>query len=272
MSLDQSNPNRVVLRSVESVLACFKAHPRALRELRATREAAKELAEVAAWMGGQNLPATVNPAKEVAELAGGEAPVAALTARPVLGLAKPSDFADWRDEAAATVIADNFVDPRDLAAVIRSMAAFGHRRLLLAGSSERLAFDPVLWEQSRGALEAVRLIRAPALGGLLSLIESTSVVLAFSPTLGRSLAEAAPVRAPGRANVLLLTAGDLTPALQPKAEHVFRLPARSGEYPLSPGDTAALIFHWNASAPKDKSRDSGFFARKRAKQKKQGGE
>lgn len=270
MSLDQSNPNRVVLRTTESILACFKAHPRALRELRATREAAKALQEVAGWMGGQGLPAVVAGTKEVRELAGTDAVAAAITARPVLGQAKPSDFAEWRDEGAVTVVADGFEDPADLATVVRSMAAFGLRRLLLAGESERLAFDPVLWQEARGALESVRLIRAPALGGLLSLIEPTSVVLGFDPRMGRSLAESAPVRAPGRGNVLLLSAKGLGPAMQPKAEHLFRRPGQAGEHPLSAGDAAALIFHWNASAPKPRSKDKGFFARKRAKEKGSG--
>ena len=265
MTLDQSNPTRVVLRLTESILACFKAHPRALRELRATREAAKALQEVAGWMGGQGLPAVVAGTKEVRELAGTDAEAAAVTARPVLGQAKPSDFADWRDEGATTVIADGFTDPSDLAAVVRAMAAFGHKRLLLGGESERLAFDPVLWQDARGALEAVRLIRAPALGGLLSLIESTSVVLGVDPKMGRSLAEAAPVRAPGRGNVLLLSANGLGPAMQPKAEYLFRRPAQGADHALSAGDAAALVFHWNASAPKPKSKDTGFFARKRAK-------
>jgi hypothetical protein len=162
-------------------------------------------------------------------------------------------------------VADGFTDPAELASVVRSMAAFGHRRLLLAGESERLAFDPLLWQHARGALEAVRLIRAPALGGLLSLIEPTSVVLGFDPKQGRSIAEAAPVRAPGRGNVLLLSANGLGPAMQPKAEYLFRRPAQTTDHPLSAGDAAALIFHWNASAPKPKSRETGFFARKKAK-------
>ncbi len=266
MSLDQSNPNRVILRTVESVIACFKSHPRALRELRATRDAAKELQEIAVWMGGQGLPATVDGAKDVRELAGSDAPVAAVTARPTLGLAKLSDFAEWRDAGEITVIADGFTDPRELASVIRAMAAFGAKRILLSGDSERLAFESDTWDGARGALEAVRMIRAPALGGLLKLIEPTSVVLGFSRTLGRSLAESAPVRAPGRANVLLIAAQGVSPALQPKVEHLFRLPAVNGDYPLSAGDAASIILHWNASAGRPRKSGSGFFARKKAKQ------
>lgn len=271
MSLDQSNPNRVVLRSVEAVLACFKAHPRALRELRATREAAKELQEVAAWMGAQGLPATVDGAKEVRELAGSDAPVAAITARPTLGMAKPSDFAEWRDAGELTVVADGFTDPRELATVIRAMAAFGAKRLLLAGESERLAFESDTWDGARGALEAVRLIRAPALGGLLKLIESTSVVLGFSRTLGRSLSESAPVRAPGRANVLVIAAQAIGPALQPKIEHMFRLPAASGDHPLPVGDAAAIVLHWNASGGRARAAGTGFRARQKAAKEAKGG-
>jgi len=266
VSLDQANPNRVVLRTLPAILACFRDHPRALRELRATREAAKALQEVAAWMGAEGLPATVVGSKEVRELAGADAPAAAVTARPTLGLAKLSDFAEWRDAGDTVVIADGFDDPSDLASVIRAMAAFGSRRLLLAGSSERLAFEPVLWDASRGALEAVRLIRAPALGGLLKLIEPTSVIIGFSPKLGRSLAEAAPIRAPGRGNVILLSPKGVDAELQPKVEHLLRLPAGKGDHALTAGDSAALILHWLSTPGPAKPREgTGFLARKRAR-------
>lgn len=266
MSLDQANPNRVVLRTLPAILACFRDHPKALRELRATREAAKALQEVAAWMGAQGLPATVVGSKEVRELAEADAPAAAVTARPVLGLAKLSDFAEWREAGDTVVIADGFDDPSDLASVVRAMAAFGSRRLLLAGSSERLAFEPELWDGARGALEAVRLIRAPALGGLLKLIEPTSVVIGFSPKLGRSLAEAAPIRAPGRGNVVLLSPQGVDADLQPKVEHLIRLPAGKGDHALTAGDSAALILHWlSASGPAKPKEGTGFLARKRAR-------
>ncbi len=266
MSLDQANPNRVVLRTLPAILACFRDHPKALRELRATREAAKALQEVAAWMGAQGLPATVVGSKEVRELAEADAPAAAVTARPVLGLAKLSDFAEWREAGDTVVIADGFDDPADLASVVRAMAAFGSRRLLLAGSSERLAFEPELWDGARGALEAVRLIRAPALGGLLKLIEPTSVVIGFSPKLGRSLAEAAPIRAPGRGNVVLLSPQGVDADLQPKVEHLIRLPAGKGDHALTAGDSAALILHWlSASGPAKPKEGTGFLARKRAR-------
>lgn len=266
MSLDQANPNRVALRSLPAILACFRAHPKALRELRATREAAKALQEVAAWMGAQGLPAVVAGTKEVRELAGADAPACAVTARPALGLAKLSDFAEWRDEGDTVVVADGFEDPSDLASVVRAMAAFGSRRLLLAGASERLAFEPELWDGARGALEAVRLVRAPALGGLLKLIEPTSVVIGFSPSLGRSLAESAPIRAPGRGNVVLLSPSGVDAALQPKVEHLLRLPASQGDHPLSAGDGAALILHWLRSAGPAKPRaGTGFLARKKAR-------
>jgi len=266
VSLDQANPNRVVLRTLPAILACFRAHPKALRELRATREAAKALQEVAAWMGAQGLPATVVGSKEVRELAEADAPAAAVTARPVLGLAKLSDFAEWREAGDTVVIADGFDDPSDLASVVRAMAAFGSRRLLLAGSSERLAFEPELWDGARGALEAVRLIRAPALGGLLKLIEPTSVVIGFSPKLGRSLAEAAPIRAPGRGNVVLLSPQGVDADLQPKVEHLIRLPAGKGDHALTAGDSAALILHWlSASGPAKPKEGTGFLARKRAR-------
>ena len=266
MSLDQANPNRVVLRTLPAILACFRDHPKALRELRATREAAKALQEVAAWRGAQGLPATVVGSKEVRELAEADAPAAAVTARPVLGLAKLSDFAEWREAGDTVVIADGFDDPADLASVVRAMAAFGSRRLLLAGSSERLAFEPELWDGARGALEAVRLIRAPALGGLLKLIEPTSVVIGFSPKLGRSLAEAAPIRAPGRGNVVLLSPQGVDADLQPKVEHLIRLPAGKGDHALTAGDSAALILHWlSASGPAKPKEGTGFLARKRAR-------
>lgn len=266
MSLDQSNPNRVMLRTLPAILACFKAHPRALRELRASREVAQELLEVATWMGAEGLPATVVSSREVRELAGVDALACAVTARPTLGLVKLSDFADWRDEGDTVVVADNFTDATDLASVVRAMAAFGSRRLLLSGTSERLAFEPDLWDGARGALEAVRLVRAPALGGLLKLIEETTVVIGFSKGLGRSLAAAAPIRAPGRGNLVVLSPEGVDAVLQPKVEHLVRLPAGKGDYPLSTGDSAALILHWLASAGPDRPKPgTGFMARKRAK-------
>lgn len=266
MSLDQSNPNRVTLRGLPAILACFRQHPRALRELRCTREASESLREVAAWMRENQLPAEVTSAREVAELAGGPAEACAVTARPTLGLAKLSDFAEWRDEGATVVVADGFTDPADLAAVVRAMAAYGSKRLLLAGSSEKLAFSPELWDGARGALESVRLIRAPALPGLLQLIESTTVVIGLARGLGRSLREAAPVRAPGRHNLLVLAPEGVSVTLQPKIEHLFRFPGTVAEHPLSAGDAAAPLLQWLSAAQKDRPAEGqGFLARKRAR-------
>lgn len=272
MSLDQSNPNRVTLRGIPSILACFRHHPRALRELRCTRDTAEALREVATWMREHQLPADVTPARDVAELAGGPAEACAITARPVIGLAKISDFAEWRDEGATVVVADNFTDPEDLAAVVRAMAAYGSKRLLLAGTSERLAFDPVLWDAARGALESVRLIRAPALPGLLQLIESTTVIIGLARGIGRALRDAAPVRAPGRHNLLLLAPEGVSAVLQPKVEHLFRFPGTSPDHPLSAGDAAAPVFQWLAGAQREKPAEGrGFLARKRARQSDKGG-
>ena len=267
MSLDQSNPNRVALRGIPAILACFRHHPRALRELRCTRESAEALREVAAWMRENQLPADVTPARDVAELAGLPAEACAVTARPVIGLAKISDFAEWRDEGATVVVADNFADPADLAGVVRSMAAFGSKRLLLSGTSERLAFDPVLWDESRGALEAVRLIRAPALPGLLQLIEPTTVIIGLARGIGRALHEAAPVRAPGRHNLLLLSPEGVSGSLQPKVEHLFRFPGTAAEHPMAAGDAAGVLLQWLARGAKEKPAEGrGFLARKRARQ------
>lgn len=267
MSLDQSNPNRVALRSLPAILACFKHHPRALRELRCTREVAEALMPVAAWMREQQLPADFTSARDVAELAGQTAEACAITARPVIGLAKISDFAEWRDEGATVVVADNFTDSADLASVVRSMAAFGSKRLLLSGTSDKLAFDPVLWDESRGALEAVRLIRAPALPGLLQLIESTTVIVGLARGIGRALHEAAPVRAPGRHNLILLSPEGVSPTLQPKVEHLFRFPGTAADHPLSAGDSASILFQWLTRSAKERPGEGrGFLARKRARQ------
>ncbi len=266
MSLDQSNPNRVILCGLPAILACFKHHPRALRELRATREASEGLREVATWMKSQQLPAEVCGSRDVEELAGAAVTACAVTARPVIGLAKISDFVEWRDEGATVVVADNFTDPSDLAAVVRAMAAFGSKRLLLSGTSDKLAFDPILWDESRGALESVRMIRAPALPGLLKLIESTTVIIGLARGMGRRLHEATAVRAPGRHNLILLSPDGVSPSIQPKVEHLFRFPGPVADYPLAAGDSAALLFQWLSHSSKPKPEEGkGFLARKRAR-------
>lgn len=267
MSLDQSNPNRVTLCGLTAILACFRHHPRALRELRCTREAVEALMPTIAWMREQKLPADIVSARDVEELAGAPVEACVVTARPVIGLAKISDFAEWRDEGATVVVADNFTDPSDLAGVVRAMAAFGSKRLLLSGTSDKLAFDPILWDESRGALESVRLIRAPALPGLLQLIENTTVIVGLARGIGRALHDAAPVRAPGRHNLLLLSPEGVSSTLQPKVEHLFRFPGTVADHPLSAGDSAAVLFQWLARGAKEKPGEGrGFLARKRARQ------
>ena len=67
--------------------------------------------------------------------------VCALTMRPEPGLARISDFAEWRESRESIVIADGVTDPADLAAIARGMAAFGLKRLLLSGGTGIAARD-----------------------------------------------------------------------------------------------------------------------------------
>ena len=207
---------------------------------------------------------------ELAQTAEGPcADVCALTMRPEPGLARISDFAEWRESRESIVIADGVTDPADLAAIARGMAAFGLKRLLLSGGTEKLAHHPEAWHLSRGAMEQLRLMRAAALGGLLRLVEDKCCVVALSPDIGRKIDLGVPVRVPARHLALLIPGGRLDPDIQPRVEHCYRFPGLVGQPPLSLAEIAPMALAWFASTPQPRA--DGFLARKRARHAKDKG-
>ena len=149
------------------------------------------------------------------------------------------------------------------------MAAFGLKRLLLSGGTEKLSFHPEAWNLSRGAMEQLRLMRAAALGGLLKLVEDRCCVVALSPDIGRKIDLAVPVRVPGRHLALLIPGGKLDADIQPRVEHCSRFPGLVSQPGLSLSEIAPLAIAWFASTPQPRA--DGFLSRKRARHAKDKG-
>lgn len=267
MTHSDPHPNRLILRGLPSLLACLAHHPKALREVVATAAFAPNLAEHDATFAALGVKTRIVGPIELSQIA--EAPcddVCALTMRPDLGLARVSDFTEWRESHESIVIADGITDPADLAAIARAMAAFGLQRLLLSSGTEKIAFHPEAWHASRGALEQLRLMRAAALGGLLKLVEDRCCVVALSPSIGRKIDLGVPVRVPGRHLALLIPGGKLDPDLQPRVEHCFRFPGLVGQPALSLSEVVPVAIAWFAATPKPRA--DGFLSRKRARHAK----
>ncbi len=264
MNTPDPHPNRLVIRGIDALLACLKHHPKALREVVATAAFAPNLAEHDAVFAELGVQTRIVGPIELANTAEGPCDdVCALTMRPDFGLARISDFTDWRESRESIVIADGITDPADLASIARSMAAFGLKRLLLSGGTEKLAFDPEAWHLSRGTMEQLRLMRAAALGGLLRLVEDRCCVVALSPSMGRKIDLGTPVRVPARHLALLIPGGKLDPDIQPRVEHCYRFPGLVGQPALTLAEIAPLAIAWFASTPMPRA--DGFLARKRAR-------
>lgn len=100
MNTNDPHPNRLVIRGIAALLACLKHHPKALREVVATAAFAPNLAEHDAAFAELGVKTRIVGPIELAQTA--EAPcedVCALTMRPDFGLARISDFAEWRSPA-----------------------------------------------------------------------------------------------------------------------------------------------------------------------------
>ena len=264
MNTPDPHPNRLVIRGIDALLACLKHHPKALREVVATAAFAPNLAEHDAVFAELGVQTRIVGPIELANTAEGPCEdVCALTMRPDFGLARISDFTDWRESRESIVIADGITAPADLASIARSMAAFGLKRLLLSGGTEKLAFDPEAWYLSRGTMEQLRLMRAAALGGLLRLVEDRCCVVALSPSMGRKIDLGTPVRVPARHLALLIPGGKLDPDIQPRVEHCYRFPGLVGQPALTLAEIAPLAIAWFASTPMPRA--DGFLARKRAR-------
>ncbi len=267
---EDPNRSRLVLRGADSVLACLREHPKALREVTMSRAGEAALEAHAAPLRALGIPLRTVSDSELSKAAGADcADVCAVTLRPEPGLARVGDFTAWRDAHETVVIADGLRDPADLAAIARAMSAFGVRRLLLSSGSEKLAHHPDAWALARGALEEVIIMRAAALGGLLGLVEDRCCVVALSPTEGRKMDLGVPVRVPGRHLALLVSGGELDPDLRSKVTHCYRFPGHPDRRRLTLQEVMPLSLAWLTAAPAP--RKDGFLARKRARHSKDKG-
>lgn len=267
MSTDTANPNRLVLRGLEAVLACITHHPKALREVHASAATVPAIAPHVIALEALGVKLRTSSASDMAYVCGAPCEDAcAITMRPEPGHVRVADFAEWREKLETVVIADHVTRPADLAAIARSMNAFGIQRLLLSSGSEKLAFDPEVWSLARGAMEQVRLMRAAALGGLLKLVEDKCCVVALTPGTGRKVDLGTPVRVPGRHLALLLSGTEVHADLQPRLDHVFRYPGVVGNPSLALAEAAPIAIAWIASTPQPRA--DGFLARKRARHAK----
>lgn len=269
MSTDDANPNRVVLRGLEAVLACIELHPKSLREIHASAASVPAIAPYVIALEAQGVRLRTSSPADMGYLCGAPcADACAVTMRPEPGHVRVADFAEWREKHETVVIADHVTRSEDLAAIARAMSAFGIQRLLLSSGSEKLAFDPDVWSLARGAMEHVRLMRAAALGGLLKLVEDKCCVVGFGPGVGRKVDLGTPVRVPGRHLALLLSGSDIHGDLQPRLDHVFRYPGVVGRPSLALAEAAPIAIAWIAATPQP--RPDGFLARKRARHAKSG--
>lgn len=267
MSTDAANPNRVVLRGLEAVLACIELHPKALREVHASAACVPAIAPHVIALESIGVKLRTSSPADMAYVCGAPCDDAcAVTMRPEPGHVRVADFAEWREKRETVVIADHVTRPADLAAIARAMSAFGLQRLLLSSGSEKLAFDADVWSLARGAMEHVRLMRAAALGGLLKLVEDKCCVVGFSPGTGRKVDLGTPVRVPGRHLALLLSGTEVHADLQPRLDHVFRFPGAVGRPPLALAEAAPIAVAWIAATPQPRA--DGFLARKRARHAK----
>lgn len=267
MSTDDANPNRLVLRGLDAVLACIAEHPKSLREVHASAACVPTLAPFVIALEAQGVKLRTSSADDMYYIC--DAPctdACAVTMRPEPGHVRVSDFAEWRESMETVVIADHVTRPADLAAIARSMSAFGLRRLLLSSGSEKLAFDPEVWSLARGAMEHVRLMRAAALGGLLKLVHDKCCVVGLTPGVGRKMDLGTPVRVPGRHLALLVSGTEIHGDLTPRLDHVFRYPGLSDCPLLSLAEAAPIAIAWIAATPKPRA--DGFLARKRARHSK----
>lgn len=264
MSTDTSNPNRVILRGLPAVLACIQLHPKSLREIHASPKCVPSLSSHIIPLEALGVKLHTSSASDMSYIAGADCDdICAITMRPEPGHVRVSDFAEWRETHEIVVIADHISRPADLAAIARSMAAFGLKRLLLSSGTENLAFNSETWTLAQGAMEHMIIMRAAAVGGLLKLVKEKCCVVGLSSNLGRKIDLGTPVRVPGRHIALLISGNDLDPDLQPRIEHTYRFPGLANSPALGLAEAAPIAIAWIASSPKP--REDGFLARKRAR-------
>ena len=264
MSTDSQNPHRLILRGKDTVLACIKLHPKSLREIHASAKFVSELSPHIIALESQGVKFRTSSPEDMSHLCQTLCEdMCAITQRPDPAHVRVADFAEWREKHETVVIADHVTDASHLAAIARSMRAFGLQRLLLSSGSEKILFDPEVWHLAQGAMESIRPMRAAALGGLLKLVKDKCCVVGVCPGLGRKIDLGTPVRVPGRHLALLLSPRELDSDLQPRVEHVYRYPGLSDSAGLNLEDVAPIAMAWIASTPKPRS--DGFMARKKAR-------
>lgn len=264
MSTDEANPNRLVLRGIDAVIACILEHPKALREVHASSAFVGALSPHVIALEALGVKLRTSSPDDMSYLCEESCHDAcAVTMRPEPGHVRVSDFSEWREKHETIVIADHISRPADLAAIARTMSAFGIHRLLLSSGTEKLAFNPDVWSLARGAMEHVRLMRAAALGGLLKLVEDKCCIVGFTPGVGRKVDLGTPVRVPGRHLALLLSGTEIHGDLQPRLDHVFRYPGLVSRPSLALAEAAPIAIAWIASTPQPRA--DGFLARKRAR-------
>ncbi|MDR2844939.1 MAG: hypothetical protein LBV28_02470, partial [Puniceicoccales bacterium] len=267
--MTESRFRPVLLCGLPAVLACFEKRPSALKRLWLSRNLNKPLGEVCKWMAQEHRAYSDADERELAYVAGHGAHggVVAATERPLPGVPKPSDYADWQAASVPLLFLENIADPLQIGAIARVAVGMGLTRLILSGTSVEAAYHERAWSTSGGALDSLTLHDAgEVLTGVLRALRERFCIVGFTRPGGRRVDEIKPIRAPGRPLAIVLGDGEtgISSGVAGKCEYLLHIPGAGGSTLLNGADAAAFGLPWLLR--KDhKSKGVGFLARKRGK-------
>ena len=253
----------------DSVEACVKMRPAALREIFVDEKKSKLFTELQSGIGRERIEWKAVSSTELSRIAGTpkHGGIVARTERPEPAQVKPAMRDDWHAAGEKVLFLENISDAAQLASIARVGAICGVTRVI---ADEKVSVPALansrVWSASGGALEMLKIYRTESMAGMLRMMSEKYFVVGLVREGGRRIDYSAAPAFPGKPVSLFLSGDEngVPAEMISRCGYLFHVPEpESAILHYSPAELAALVLPWISSRVKRPG--AGFLARKKAR-------
>jgi TrmH RNA methyltransferase len=228
-----------------AVAALFATRPQDVERLFLDEKFREPAAEFCRFLGGRRRPFRFVGADELAKIAGSplHGGIVAVTRPPEIRDFDPKAAEAWATAGEPLVILDGVGNPHNLGAIVRTLAFFGLKNLVISDHPGQAGPSEAAFRVAEGGMEYVTLFRARNLPKVLADLKARYRIVGTALTGGKPLAADGLKARKGRPVALLLGNEEqgLPPATVAACEAVVMLPGTGRVQSLNVAATAAIL-------------------------------